>query len=340
MAEQVIVLDEENMEQKIRELPDQLEKAWTNLWIKDVAEPKQAVNKVLICGMGGSGIAGSLAQELFSDSKVIIETWSDYGLPNWVDQSTAVIAVSYSGDTEEVVDSAKKALEIGASLYAISAGGKMKELSEIHGFPLVHIDYKSHPRAAIGWLYGSLITLLTKLKVVTFNEADYFQAIEELRHALKKDSFINKAEELAIQLNNKVPLILTSSPLSSVARRWVSQLNENSKTLALSGSLPEICHNLVVGVDFPIPEKLSILILESKYAFSRNIARKKIVEKIFANKDIPAMPLSVSSKNLLAEQLILIHFGDWLSFYLAGVYGVDPSPVEPITFLKEELKKV
>jgi len=340
MAEQIVVLDESKMESKIREFPDQLEKAWTTHWIKDVAAPSVPINKVLICGMGGSGIAGQLAKELFSDQPILIETWADYGLPGWIDAHTAIIAVSYSGDTEETVDAVKNAVEKKLPVYAITSGGKLKELSEINGFTCLEINYESPPRAAIGWLYGSLITLLAKLKVVNFNEKLFFNALDELKAAAKNDTFPEKAEEVAILLNNKVPLIVAAKPLTAVANRWVTQLNENSKTFAMAADMPELCHNTVVGVDFSIPEKLSILQLESSYAFSRNVARKKILEKVLATKDIPAVPLSVSSRSLLAEQLLMINFGDWLSFYLAGVYGVDPSPVEAINTLKEELKKV
>lgn len=340
MAEQIIVLDESKMESKIREFPDQLEKSWTTQWIKDITTPPVPINKVLICGMGGSGIAGQLAKELFADQTILIETWADYGLPNWVDAHTAVIGVSHSGDTEETVDAVKTAVEKKLPVYAITTGGKLKELSEINGFTCLEIDYDSAPRAAIGWLYGSLITLLTKLKVVNFNEKLFFDALDELKSAAKNDIFPEKAEEVAILLNNKVPIIAAAKPLTSVAKRWVTQLNENSKTFAVAVDMPELCHNTVIGVDFSVPEKLSVLQLESKYAFSRNIARKKIIEKILATKDIPAIPLVVSSRSLLAEQLLMVHFGDWLSFYLAGVYGVDPGPVDAINTLKEELKKV
>ncbi|MEX1051815.1 MAG: bifunctional phosphoglucose/phosphomannose isomerase [Patescibacteria group bacterium] len=340
MSEQIIVLDEGKMEEKIRSFPDQLEKAWTTLWTKDVPHWEGKISHVVICGMGGSGIAGKLAKELFADQAIHFETWADYGLPSWVNAETLVIGVSHSGDTEETVDAVKTAVEKKLPLVVISTGGKLAELAQIHAIPIVAFEDASPPRAAIGYLYGSLITLLTKLKLVNFLETQYFQALDELRKATADPKFTDKAEELAISLNNKVPLIAASHPLTAVADRWVTQLNENSKTFAVSATVPELCHNTLVGVDFSIPEKLSVLVLESKYAFSRNIARKKIIEKAFLKKQISAVPLSVSSNSLLAEQWLLLQFGDWLSFYLAGVYGVDPTPVDSINFLKEELKKV
>lgn len=141
-------------------------------------------------------------------------------------------------------------------------------------------------------------------------------------------------------LSNKVPMVLTSAPLGSVMRRWVNQFNENSKVFAFGAMVPELCHNTLVGIDFPIPEKLTVVYLESNFAFSRNNARKNLIEKLFNKNEVPFIPLSVRSENLLSEQLLLIYFGDLLSYYLAGVYGVDPSPVESINVLKEGLKKI
>lgn len=338
MAEQIVVLDEQKMLEKINDLPNQLEKAWTSFWIKDV--PKFEFDRIVICGMGGSGIAGALAQDLLRSSKISIDTWADYGLPGWVTDKTLVIAVSYSGDTEETLDAVKTALELKAPVIAISSGGKLAELSKIHDFLLIPVDYVSAPRVAIGWLYGLLITLLAKLQVAAITEKQFFVSITELKNTVTKQIFPPKAEELAMTLSNKVPMILTSAPLGSVMRRWVNQFNENSKTFAFGALVPELCHNTLVGIDFPIPEKLTVVYLESNFAFSRNNARKSIIEKIFSKNEVPFIPLSVRSENLLSEQLLLIYFGDLLSYYLAGVNGVDPSPIESINVLKEGLKKI
>ncbi|QQG50088.1 MAG: bifunctional phosphoglucose/phosphomannose isomerase [Candidatus Berkelbacteria bacterium] len=341
MSEQIVVLDEGGMLGKIHDLPNQFEKAWTSLWTKDVDVNIKGVTNVIICGMGGSGISGLLLQELTREASTVpIHVWSDYSLPGWVNEDTLVIACSFSGDTEETLDAVKVAVEKKCRIAAITSGGKLAELSKIHNFPIVSVTYESSPRAAIGWLYGSLLTLMAKLELVGVKENNYFQALDELKKTVDKKIFPPKAEELAISLNNKIPLIFAHSPLASLAKRWVNQLNENSKTFAFAGVVPELCHNTIVGTEFAVPEKLMILYLESKYGFSRNNARHKILHKWFDKEHIPFVPLSVKSGSLLAEQWLLIYFGDLLSFYLAGVYGADPSPIEPIKFLKEELGKL
>jgi glucose/mannose-6-phosphate isomerase len=327
------------MLRKINELPDQFEKAWTSLWTKDLPIKADKIDRILIAGMGGSGIAGALAQEIFLDSPIPIFTWADYGVPGWVNDKTLFIAVSYSGDTEETLNATSKALERQAQVVAITKGGKLSEMAGQLSFSLVKIDYDSLPREALGYLYGSIITILAKLRLVDISETTYFAAVKELRNVIEQGKFASQAENLVVSLVDKIPLILSQSPLESVARRYVTQFNENSKTFAVSGSLPEICHNMVVGLDFGAIEKLQVLYLESGFAFSRNILRKKIIQKVFEGKNVPFVPLSMVAKSPLAEQWLFVHLGDLLSYSLAGVYGTDPSPITQIDELKAELKK-
>lgn len=341
MSERIVVQDELKMLEKIQSFPRQLEKAWTSLWTKDLNLDVSGINKILLVGMGGSGIAGELARDLILDtsSRPLI-TWADYQLPAWVDKQTLVIASSYSGDTEETLDGIKIALERQIPLVAISSGGKLTQLATGQNFPLIPIDYQSQPRAALGALYGSLLTLLTKLKLVNLTEAKYFAALGELSRVTEEKSFHSKAEDLAITLSNKLPLVFAHQPLVGVARRWRTQFNENAKSLAVDGAVPEACHNLIVGLENPIPEKLSLLYLETNYGFSRNRARQAVLEKLVVGKTIPFTPLSIKAGNQLAEQWLFIYFGDLLSYYLAGVYGLDPTPIEMIRELKEELSKL
>lgn len=340
MAEgQVVVVDEGKMIDKIMDFPKQLEQAWTGLWTKEL--PSVNIDRVLISGMGGSGVPGLLVKDLFSrTSKVPLDTWSDYELPGYVNEKTLLIAVSYSGDTEEVIDGIKVALEKKVPIFAVGSGGKLEELAQIHGFTFLKVEATYLPREELGMLFGIVLTLLAKLQVIDLSEKNYFSALEELKSVIQHKLFPGKAEQLAINLNNKVPIFFAYSPLQAVAKRWVNQINENAKALAIVQNLPEGCHNTIVGIDFPIPEKIVVIILESTYGYSRNIARKKILQKLFEDKEVGFVPLSVKSGSPLAEQFLLLHFGDLLSYSLAGVYGVDPTPIEAIDFLKEGLKKL
>ncbi|OGD61064.1 hypothetical protein A3A71_02395 [Candidatus Berkelbacteria bacterium RIFCSPLOWO2_01_FULL_50_28] len=342
MAEgQIVVVDEGKMLERILEFPSQLEQSWADLWTKELPLDPTTIHQVIICGMGGSGIAGVIAKSLFQDSATIpIAFWHDYGLPMYAGPNTLVLAVSDSGDTEETLDSLRKAFERKCQIVVISRGGKDKEVAQNNNIQFVEVKIDAPPRAALGYLLGSVLAVLTKAKLINLTEQAYFLALGELKNAISQKTFPAKAEELSISLNNKVPLILASEPLSGVAKRWQNQFNENSKTFAVFQELPEACHNVIQGLDFAIDEKIIVLNLVSNYGFSRNVARGKILQQLFSTKEIPFVPLTIRSGSALAEQFLFSHFGDLLSYYLAGVNGVDPTPVEDIDKFKEGLMKL
>jgi len=339
--DQIVVLDEQKMLEKIMDFPNQLEKAWTSYWIKDLGLDKSSISHVILVGMGGSGIAGALAAELAgSQANMTVTTWNDYQLPAFADNRTLVVAISYSGNTEETIDALRAAHQKNIPAICITSGGKLKEVAAIGANKVLEIDYQAPPRAALGWLFGAVLTILGKLEIAPVTEKYFFDALEALKKVVSQNTFKEKAQKLAIELNNKIPLIVAYQPLTSLAKRFANQINENAKTFAVAACLPEANHNLIVGLDYPSPEKLVVLSVESKFGFSRNAARSKVLTKLMREKEISHIPLLVNSANPLAEQLLFLHFADLVSYYLAGVYGVDPTPIEVVDKLKKELEKL
>jgi len=339
MMTEVVVQDKGKMLEKIQALPKQFIDSWTSLWTKDLPWKKEGIKKVVIAGMGGSGVVGRLACDLFqADSELIFSLLSDYNLPAWVSGDTLVIVVSYSGNTEEMLSVASQCKARKARLVVITSGGKLLEHLESPGY--LAVDYHSQPRLAIGWLYGLLLVLLSKMKLVNLSEAKYMAAVEELETVVKNKTFLEKAEMLAVNLSNRIPIIVGYPPQSAVAYRWQTDINENAKTTAFSATIPEFCHNLLAGLDFPSMEKLALVLIESKYAFSRNVARGKVLENLASKRGLTLFPISVRSGSALAEQMLYLYFGELFSYYLAGINGIDPSPIEVIETFKKDLVRL
>lgn len=327
------------MLEKIQSLPKQFRDALVSLWTKELPWKKDGIDKIVIAGMGGSGVAGRLAHDLFqTESKLIFTVISGYKLPRWIDEHTLVVAISYSGDTEETISIAQECKQRQARLVVIATGGKLVEQAAGSGY--LAVDYQSQPRLAIGWLYGLLLVLLCKLELVSLTEAKYMAAVDELEKVVGQKSFLEKAENLAVSLSNRIPIILSYPPHIATAYRWQTDFNENAKTTAIASALPEFCHNLLAGLEYPSAEKLALILIESKYAFSRDVARGKVLEGLASKKSLTFFPISVRASSILAEQLLYIYFGELLSYYLAGVNGVDPTPVEIIEKFKKELAKL
>ena len=51
-------------------------------------------DKILVCGMGGSGIAGDLLQTYLMESRIPMFVNKSYTVPGWVDSKTLCVIIS------------------------------------------------------------------------------------------------------------------------------------------------------------------------------------------------------------------------------------------------------
>jgi len=339
-------LDSENMLSNIQDFPDQVERCWED-W-KKIALPTSYINAktILISGMGGSAQSGGLASSLAElQSKVPIVVLRDYDIPGWVDRSTLIIAISYSGNTEETIEALNQASRKTDKIITISTGGRVYSIGSQHKALHYQIHYGSQPRAALGYNLMSVLAVFKKLNILEFSEDDIEESILLLR-ALRKKVDINmptrrnQAKILAGKLEGRIPIIFGAGSLTEVARRWKGQFNENAKTASYFEVLPELNHNSLVGLIFPedLRKKLFFIILESKYDHERNKLRENITAQILQQKRMAYETVMIQpSGNPLAEMLQTIYFGDYVSYYLAIINDTEPNPVEIIKFLKDKL---
>ncbi|OGD66319.1 bifunctional phosphoglucose/phosphomannose isomerase [Candidatus Berkelbacteria bacterium RIFCSPHIGHO2_12_FULL_36_9] len=341
-------LDPSGMMQSINDLPDQVDNCWKQLQSYAVPTHYIKCNKVVILGMGGSAIGGDLTASLaLSSSKLPIHIHRDYNLPNFVDHETLVIAVSYSGTTEETLDGFNKAGELGAKLIAISTGGPIESLCRKYRAPIFKIEYGAMPRAALGYLFTSVIGVLNKLGIISLGQQEIPEAVKAMKNLQKKIYFPtptnqNQAKQLAQKIVNYIPVIMASGTLSQVARRWKNQFNENAKQMSVFESFPELCHNVIVGLDYPkkLNDKIFIISLESEFDHPRNQLRRNIVHQIFRKKGIAHDLIKVNTpQSPLIEMLLMTLLGDYVSYYLSLLNNTDPTPVQAINFLKEKLSE-
>ena len=148
--------------------------------------------------------------------------------------------------------------------------------------------------------------------------------------------------ELAQQIYNKIPIIYAdNSTLGVAAIRLKGQICENSKMLAYHNELPEMNHNEIVGwennTDFF--HKLFVIWLSDINDNERVKYRKEITQNILNEEGIDQFVIEITGNSFQERFLHSIHYGDWLSFWCAILHDTDPSPVEKITRLKNELKK-
>jgi glucose/mannose-6-phosphate isomerase len=340
-------LDKSDMLARVMEMDRQAEDAWEIAEGLQAPEQYRRATSIVVLGMGGSAIGGDLARSLALRHLAIPMFVSrEYDLPAFVGRETLVIASSYSGGTEETLTSVEQALGIGASVMALTTGGKLAEMARQHGFPLLVFDYQAQPRAALGYSLFLMLGVLVKLGYLSPDAANLKDAIDVIRKqrdeiAPEVPTVRNPAKELATDLNAKLAVIYGGGFLAEVARRWKGQFNENSKNWAFFEQFPELNHNAVMGYQFPpdLAQRLLVVCLTSTRNHPRIQAREEITIQILARHGVRSTVVSGQGDGELAHMASIIQFGDFVTYYLALLNGIDPSTIEAIDYLKAELAK-
>jgi len=339
-------LDPDNMLARIGELPQQCRTAWELTRDLDLPHAYHQVQRVVVLGMGGSAIGGALLEGLVSgECSVPVVIVRDYSIPTFArGPETLVVASSYSGNTEETLMAISEALERGTLSIAVTTGGQLASLAREKGIPLLRFDYRSQPRAALGYSFTLLLGLFSRLGLVRDYSADLTEAVEVMEEwqteiAPQVPTAQNAAKALAERLVNRLPVIYGAGFLTAVANRWKTQFNENSKHWAFFEALPELHHNAVVGLGIPtsVRDMVTVLMLRSDLDHPRVRVRWDITAELLSQEGVACESFYGRGKSRLAQMLSLIHFNDYVSFYLAMLNGVDPTPVRTIAFLKQRL---
>lgn len=309
---------------------------------------KSNVKNIVITGLGGSAIGGDLLRSYLCDELTIpLLVNRNYSVPKFVDKNSLVIVSSYSGNTEETISAHIDAQKRKAQIVCITSGGETEKIARKYRNYIIKIPKGYPPRAALGFSFFPILILLYKLGFVKNKKNEIKETISLLKKKVKSYQNLNADKNPALQLAqkffNRLPIIYSSSEhLDSVNLRWRGQLSENSKVLAFGNILPEMNHNELVGwkVLKSLMANMLVVFLKDKSDHRRVKIRMKITEGIV--KEYAADILNVESEgnSLLARMFSLIYLGDWASYYLAIINGIDPTPVKVIDYLKNELAKV
>jgi glucose/mannose-6-phosphate isomerase len=315
-----------------------------------VPVPASAQNfqNIVVLGMGGSAIGGDLLSDyLANELSIPIVVIRGYDIPKFVDENSLVFAVSYSGNTEETLSALKRCLEAKARIIALTSGGKLAVLARENKFPVIKVPAGIQPRAAISYLFFPILKALERLGLTKERNEEIEETLNILQelskeYGAKSPLKNNFAKKVALSLYQHLPLVYSSEGLlEAVAMRWKTQINENSKWPCFWNVFPELDHNEIVGYEIEnnINRQLKIIYLQDKEGLLRVEQRREITRKIIEDKVTEFITCPTRGKGKMARMFSLIFLGDLVSYYLAILNQVDPSPVACIEDLKKELAK-
>jgi len=348
-------LDRENMLAEIDGLPDQLARAY-QMGLSQTSEvspvfgaSEVSLRQVIIAGMGGSAIGADLLAAYVADvCPVPVIVHRDYGLPAFArGEGTLVVCSSHSGNTEEPLDAFDAARKTGCRVIAICTGGELAARAKQAKAPVVTFDHTGQPRAAVGFSFGILLALFVKLGLIP-DQADEVAgaaaAMKEMQASLRPqvETSRNPAKRYAGQLMGRWVTVFGAGLLAPVARRFKTQINEVAKSAANFEFIPEADHNTLAGTLHPAevlqPHTMN-LFLRAPSDHARHRLRLDLTKQAFMLEGPNTDFLDARGDHPLAHIWTLILFGDYMAYYLAIAYGVDPTPVEALVNFKNALKQ-
>lgn len=304
--------------------------------------PKHEIRNIVVAGMGGSGIGANIVESLVSAELALpYQITKSYSVPASVTKHTLFIACSFSGGTEETLSALAEAEKREATVFAITSGGKLLEIAQQKGYGYVVLPNEAPcPRAFLGY---SLVQLLFTLHKFGFVSNAFEQPLEASIAYLQAQqaTLQTQAKELASLLKNKQVVVYADQTLEPVLVRLQQQINENSKQLCHLNVVPEMNHNELVGWGLPAEHYQNVTLLWVRHAneHPRVAKRIEICQTRLNAKAGIAIEIQAQGNTAVERALYLIHFFDWISFYLAEENQVDAFEIEPIIYLKDELAK-
>jgi glucose/mannose-6-phosphate isomerase len=339
-------LDTLNMLGEIDNLPDQLGFAY-QMGLKYELPDWKDLRQVVIAGMGGSAIGADLLASYSAPlAPLPVSVHRDYGLPAFArGAETLVICSSHSGNTEETLDAFEAAREAECRIIVVSTGGELARRAEENKVPLWTFNHIGQPRAAVGYSFGLLLAMFQRLGLIP----DQKEALEDALTSMKRSqqrikadipTVKNPAKRYAGQLMGRWVTIVGSGLLTPVARRWKGQMNEIVKAGANFEILPEADHNTLAGTMNPdevLNPHTMTLFLRAPSDHPRNRLRSDLTRTAFMLEGMNTDFVDARGHTPLAHMWTLILFGDYMAYYLAMGYGVDPTPIPVLVDFKKSM---
>jgi len=338
-------IDVEGMYEAIRSFSEHLQVGRISALGADLgAWPGTGITQVVVAGMGGSAIGGDVLSALSIDhSSIPVYVSRSYTLPEWVGPNTAVVASSYSGNTEETLSAFDEACGRKARVIVISTGGELVSRAQARNIPCVVLPSGIQPRAALPHSLSALLTISESLRLTSVSPSDWDESIaltaKQSTEMSNFDEPDNPALKIAKILCGHFPVIYSSEQLAPANTRWRNQIHENSKSFAVGNLLPEMNHNEVMGwARFHSELKsLSVVALRDQEDHPRTQRRLDVTRSLLEPYAYNWIEIHSQGESRLTRLLSLMYISDWVSLYLAILNETDPSPVGLISRLKVAL---
>ena len=294
------------------------------------------IRNVMITGLGGSGIGGTIVSELVAKECIVpISSNKGYDLPEYINENSLVICSSFSGNTEETLEAFEKALAKGAEVVCVTSGGKLLELAIANNLNYIQLPTAESPRTMMGYSITQLLHFLNHYGLISDSfKADLNNAatlIDNLQSEIQAD-----AERISDHIEGKMPIIYACDGYEGMAVRFRQQINENAKMLCWHHIVPEMNHNELVGWRNK-DENLAVIFFRNDTDYTRNQKRLEINKEVVSKYTSSVMEYWSKGESMIEKTFYLVNVGDHVSYILSKRNGVVAEEIEVINNLKGAL---
>ncbi|MBI3638404.1 hypothetical protein HY227_01525 [Candidatus Wolfebacteria bacterium] len=292
----------------------------------------------VVCGMGGSHLAADLLKIWNPELDLIVH--KNYGLPDLPEKflkERLIIISSYSGNTEEMIDSFEEALDKKLKIAVIAARGELLELARKNSIPYIAIpDTDIPPRMALGFCVKALFKITGDEKSLN--------RIAKLSESLDAKEFEEWGRDLAEKINGFVPVVYSSEKNLPVAYNWKIKFNENSKIPAFCNAFPELNHNEINGFDVSpatrgLAENFYFIFLMDENDNPSISKRMSVLGEMYRERGFNVEVLGLESDDEFHKIFSSLILADWVTYSLADIYCVEPEPVPMVSEFKKRISE-
>lgn len=349
---QIKSLDKKKALDSIKQLPSQISQAWQESFVLNIPSEYKSVNNIVVSGMGGSTYGVRIIKSLYDGaemSKVPIELSNGYWLPGYVNEKSLVILSSYSGTTEETLETAREAKEKKAKIIGITSGGPLEDFLKTNNYPSYFFNPlynpSGQPRIGVGYMVSGLLGILAGLGYIPVEEKEISSIVSFLNTKTQTineniSSDKNPLKRLALKLTGKIPVMIVSDFLEGTSYSVRNPFHETAKQFALHFTIPELNHHLLEGLSFPdyLKKSLYFLFIESQIYDKRNLKRFCLTREVISKYQIPYETVTLTGNSALSQVFEMLQWGAWTTFYLAILHNIDPSDIPWVDYFKSQLK--
>ncbi len=289
----------------------------------------------VVVGMGGSHLAADILKVWNPALSLIVH--HDYGLPQFHDgfwKDAALITSSYSGNTEEIIDAFEEAGKKNIARSVISIGGTLLARAKDANAPYVRMpDAGIHPRLAVGFMAKAILALM--------GEKEALREITDLAGFFSSESYEEEGRALAKRIKGFVPVVYASERNAALAQNWKIKFNETAKIPSFWNTFSELNHNEMTGFDIkdttkPLSEKFCFIFLKDESDHPKIQKRMAITAELYRARGFMVEEVTLLGKTIWEKIFGVLILGDWVAYYTAKGYGVEPEEVPMV----EEFKKL